>query len=311
VDYSAEPIDEHPVRFGKTKSLLGVLAVPGTENRVNRTAVILLNSGIIHRVGPGRLYVNLARRLAHRGFNVLRFDLSGIGDSPVRSDNVPFIRSSVEETQDAISFMEDACGAERVVLMGICTGALVSYRTALVDKRVSGTLMINAQGFIPEVVNEISQYVDTRKSARYLFGNALFNPRSWSKFLTGQVDYKTILGALSSRLFGNKSIQAARSPQVKEIAEGLNTLPSRGAELYLFYSEGDPGIDELNLILGQDLDVLRTKEHVRYKIVRGADHMFTLLEKQAEFMTLIENWMADIAGEFDETNEREPALPSA
>lgn len=310
MDCSANIVNEHIVKFGKTKSLVGVVTVPWTEHRIRRTAVILLNSGIIHRVGPGGLYVNAARRLARCGFIVLRFDLSGIGDSPVRADNVPFIRSSVEETQDAIELLVDNYAVERTLLMGICTGAVVSYRTTLVDERVGGTLLINAQGFIPEATQEISDYINTRKSARYLFGSALFNPRSWSKLFAGRVEYRSIFRALSTRLFNKQSTKSSRSPEVTEIATSLKTLSARGTELFFLYSQGDPGIDELSIILGRDLDGLRTHKHVRYQIVKGADHMFTLLDKQAEFLQLVENWVKEISEEKEATNEQDRAVVS-
>jgi hypothetical protein len=42
---------------------------------------VLLNAGAVHRQGPFRLYVHLARRLAALGFSCVRFDQPGIGDS--------------------------------------------------------------------------------------------------------------------------------------------------------------------------------------------------------------------------------------
>src|SRR5260370_8253022 len=92
--------------FGEVKSLIGIVTDPPSRNGNHyKPAIILLNPGIVHRVAPGRIYVRIARALAAMGFVVLRFDFSGIGDSPMRYDNLPFDKSTVRETQDAIHFL--------------------------------------------------------------------------------------------------------------------------------------------------------------------------------------------------------------
>src|SRR5205085_6183975 len=65
-------------RFGADSHLFGVLTEPGEKRDL--PAVILLNAGSIHRVGPSRLYVRIARELAQDGFASLRLDHEGLGD---------------------------------------------------------------------------------------------------------------------------------------------------------------------------------------------------------------------------------------
>ena len=56
---------EEAVLFGTTQSLVGILSQPPREEAPRGLpAVILLNAGIVHRVGPNRLYVRMARELA-------------------------------------------------------------------------------------------------------------------------------------------------------------------------------------------------------------------------------------------------------
>ena len=75
---------ERIVRFGPEDGLLGILTEPVSPPR--GPAILFLNAGVLHHVGPFGWYVSLARRLAELGFLSLRFDLSGIGDSPLRND---------------------------------------------------------------------------------------------------------------------------------------------------------------------------------------------------------------------------------
>jgi len=56
------------------------------ETPTGLPVVVLLNAGLVHRVGPFRLYVPLARTLAAAGFPVVRFDQPGVGDAPNKDD---------------------------------------------------------------------------------------------------------------------------------------------------------------------------------------------------------------------------------
>jgi len=62
--------------FGKGNSLVGVLTESDAGGKAaNRPTVIILNSGLIHHVGPHRVAVEMAREIADQGYIVLRFDL--------------------------------------------------------------------------------------------------------------------------------------------------------------------------------------------------------------------------------------------
>ena len=57
-------MSEEIITFGKTRALVGILHKPvGPAPRADLPAVLLLNAGLLHRVGPNRLYVKIARQL--------------------------------------------------------------------------------------------------------------------------------------------------------------------------------------------------------------------------------------------------------
>ena len=56
---------------GNDRELVSILTRPD-GGAGDRPAVIFLNAGVLHRVGPHRLHVTLARRLAARGLPALR-----------------------------------------------------------------------------------------------------------------------------------------------------------------------------------------------------------------------------------------------
>lgn len=303
MDFSAEAVREEAILFGGSKSLVGIVTDPLREQNA-RPAVILLNAGIIHRVGPSCIDVKLARRLARLGFVVLRFDVSGVGDSPGRRDNLPFAKSSLQETQEAMDYLGTTRGIRQFLLGGLCTGAVVAYESALVDPRVAGALLINAQGLVPESEEEIQTLIANRSNRRYYLRRALYSPASWLKLLRGGVNFKDILGAMGLTSGGHRAIAAGGNPEVERIAAGFRALTDRGTDLFFLYSEGDPGIDELQIILGDRMmSELRSREHVRYEIVEKTDHMFTLLARQETFLGLASDWLQAVAAR-SETRSR-------
>ena len=288
---------EKAVLFGTSRSLVGVVGEPAPSQRRTSppVSVILLNSGIIHRVGPNRLYVTLSRRLSEKGLTTLRFDLSGIGDSATRADKVPFEASSVQETREAMDYLAETHGCDRFVLAGICTGAVVSYHTALADPRVIGTLLINAQGLLDASDEEARSYIAGRTTARYYVGSAIYNYKSWLRLFSGRVDYRELFGVVRSKLQRKRIDELPMSPQAEAVQKGFRELADRGTELFLLYSEGDPGVDELRVALGKEWELLRERENVRYRIVDKVDHMFTALDKQQEFLELTGDWIASVS----------------
>ncbi|HET9627506.1 MAG TPA: alpha/beta fold hydrolase [Kofleriaceae bacterium] len=94
-------------------------------------------------MGPHRLHVLLARRIAAAGMASFRLDLGGVGDSMAASDAATFRDSAVADTRVAMAGLSQAVGSERFVLFGVCSGADNSIATALVDDRVAGVILVD------------------------------------------------------------------------------------------------------------------------------------------------------------------------
>ena len=135
---------ERVVTFGPDERLVGVLTEPAT--RSERPCFVVLNAGFIHRAGPGRLGVRLARMAAEAGFPALRFDLSGIGDSALREPALDPIASGVADMRDAMDRLA-ADGISRFVLFGLCSGARHAHHMATADPRVVGAVMLDGYSF--------------------------------------------------------------------------------------------------------------------------------------------------------------------
>src|ERR1700737_827583 len=104
---SESSVIERVHMFGSHRGLIGVLTEPlSTNKRPDAPAVVFSNVGLNHRVGPGRVYVELARKLAGAGFVALRFDLSGFGDSERRRTDGGDLDRAALDTREALDFLE-------------------------------------------------------------------------------------------------------------------------------------------------------------------------------------------------------------
>lgn len=284
-------MSEEALLFGKTRSLVGIITDPPEAKRSqNLPAILLLNAGILHRVGPHRLYVKMARHLAAMGFVVFRFDFSGIGDSKARDDTLPFEKRAVSETREAMNCLSSTRSIERFFLLGICSGAVVSFQAACHDPRVVGAVLINAEAYQYNTSEELHSYIAHRKVASYYRKTALFKAASWLNAVKGKADYRRIIRTLCFQLRGLFIRQRKVSSEADKIAANLRLLSERGVRLLLVYSEGDPDLDYLHVVLGDEMHELSSCGQLRIEVIPQADHTFTLLQNQQHLLTVVHNW---------------------
>jgi alpha-beta hydrolase superfamily lysophospholipase len=143
----APPAGERPVQFGDDYPLFGLLtpADPARARR-GRPGIVLTNAGCVNRSGPHRTYVRMARRWAKLGFDVLRVDLPGIGDSPAvmgEKENLTYPPTALADLGRAMR----ALGSERVVIAGLCSGGDYAFQLGARDPRVAAAWMLNPRTF--------------------------------------------------------------------------------------------------------------------------------------------------------------------
>ena len=144
-------LTERPIQFGPEERLFGIVTEPTDLLAArNKAAVLMLNVGANHRVGPNRMYVRLARDLASRGIVSFRFDVAGLGDSRTASgdrESRLYSKDSVGDVKAAMSLVTDRYGSDRFILIGLCSGAYLAFHTCVEDERVTCQVLLNPQTF--------------------------------------------------------------------------------------------------------------------------------------------------------------------
>ena len=167
-------IRDQAVTLGRRGTMVGIVTQPVNHVPGELPAFVILNTGLIHRIGHHRMFVTLARRLAAAGHQVLRFDLSGIGDSESRGEALSPLESTLADIGEAIEWIAKTGGARRFILLGLCSGADHALVYGRSDPRVVGLVLLDPS--IPPT----RQY-----HVRYVAGH-LVRARSWLDLFCGR-----------------------------------------------------------------------------------------------------------------------------
>jgi pimeloyl-ACP methyl ester carboxylesterase len=303
--------------------LFGILHEPA-EPRVPRVGISLLNPGLKSRVAPNRLNVTLGRRLADRGYHVLRIDPPGIGDSSGDLPEDPFQvlwqRVQRGEFVDSVREVHRAFAREaeldEIVGMGNCGGAITALLEARSNPLVRRLVLID----IPVTLKDPNPRAAARILGKEHAGRVLASYarrmkdwRAWVRLLTFKSDSGTIGRALKARFFNRRS--ARQAPGGREEGPGAESGPAPGEGLSELFAEGfmkfheDGGralflhagafhetylfndlVGETYMAPGTDL-----AERHRRVTIDGANHIYGTPEWSTELFEAIESWLEESA----------------
>ncbi|MBS0200476.1 MAG: hypothetical protein JSR70_08505 [Proteobacteria bacterium] len=106
--------------------------------RTPPATVVMLNAGLIHRVGPWRMNVDLAERLRPLGLDLFRFDLPGVGDAPLGGS-----AHHADRVGAVLDAIESATGCRNFVVGGLCSAADIAWKLPESDARISGLILLD------------------------------------------------------------------------------------------------------------------------------------------------------------------------
>lgn len=280
-------IRESIMEIGQPTPLVGVLTESGAPSD---TALILLNSGIMHRVGSCRLSVRLARQLATAtNIMCLRFDFSGVGDSRARrTDGEDFDRVAAGEVIEVMNHLRRIRGVRKFILYGLCSGARVACNVAEKDSRVIGVAQL--EGFC---------YPTPGAYARY-YWRRVWSFDAWKKRAARWLGIRLGATAQTSVLTGAKADfevpEFAEDPGQERIARQLHVLMQKDVKLHCVFTGREP----YYCYRDQFRDCFRevdfgSKLSINY--FPEASHIFTEPLYQTQMIDGIVRWVAQVLRE--------------
>ena len=274
-----EGVKERAVRVGN--GLFGILTTPVGGGRTEK-AIVLLNAGSVHHIGPNRLHVVFARRWASLGYSVLRLDNAGVGDSPSlagRPENVVYAEKAVDDMIEGARYLGDR--ASSVIAMGLCSGAYHAFKGALAGAPVDSIVLVNPLTFDwrPGMSLDYPAHKVAQDVERY--GDAVMQVDKWKKVLRGEVHLKMAAKTMAKHATGVARVRVrdlARRlgrPFADDLGAALEAIVERGIGIRFVFAEGDPGQPLLRTQAGSALPKLREAGAIRIDVIEGPDHTFT------------------------------------
>ncbi len=282
-------LSEQPAKFGPERSLIGVLGRGRSRLDPSRPAVVFLNAGSLHSVGPHRLNVDLARHLSSHGFPTLRFDLRGLGNSRKTPFEQPDDARAPEDVSAALDWLCSEVGASSFVLVGLCRGATTAFRSGLVDPRVQGLVLINGTYPIAPPNDVPVGAPKLRARARY-YGQQLRDWESWGRLLTGKSNLPALLRFMYR--WPRHLLQSSHSDPDGETEAAWESLLER-TRVLLVFAEGSDSLDAYRLGLEKVVGKLSPHPNLQLRFFESADHTFTPLASQRALIGSVSDWLAE------------------
>jgi pimeloyl-ACP methyl ester carboxylesterase len=273
-------VKEKVFAFGTDDCLVGVLTEPALERkRAGAPAVVLFNVGINPRIGPFRIWVGLARALAEHGFTVLRFDLSGLGDSDTRRDTRTELERAAGDVREAMDFLAEKKGFSQMVLMGLCSGVDQVHAVSLVDPRVVGAVHIDGYNY--------------RTRGFYLRRYTLeaLNRRRWRLYLARRLRVLLHTDDREHREVGEaQEIYVREYPTPERLGADLEALLARGTKLLFIYS----GTQSDYRYASQFYEMFQAhdfRSRIEADYYPRADHTFSVVTDRDALIRRLCGWM--------------------
>lgn len=279
---------ERPVAFGRNAALVGTTCVPAAGNAAGPAiGVILFNAGVVHRIGPHRINVRLARKLAHRGIASVRFDLAGQGDSQRAPGDLSYEEQAVADIRAAMDALESEAGVRRFVIFGFCSGGWHGYATAPVDERVAGLFLYDTY-FFPTWKSRLIRYLVPVRQRGFVKVVLAATGRRLGRLLGRR---KAAAGGGGNG--PSRSPGLVNAPPRADFAGRIRTLHERGTRVAIAHSGG---FEHYNY-REQFRDAFRRfgiVEMVDFLYFPNMGHTSTQLRLQAEFMSKFGEWVESV-----------------
>jgi pimeloyl-ACP methyl ester carboxylesterase len=306
-------VPARPVTFANESGLklFGILHEPPIRRRA--CGLILLSPGIKSRVAPHRMYNKIANLAVQLGFPVLRFDFSGLGDSEgTLNDRVlPDLYGAIQvgrcvgDTRQAIDWMRANCGVDRVILGGLCGGAITGVLAAAGHPHVSGLFGIGLPVMVEgsQVDATENMTVGQLQGIRSKYVKKLFSPSAWARVFTMRTDFRL----LRKSLLAGAQPSSKRTPGPSDRTGGQapkgNANPHFPKAFERVLEQGCP-----NLLLFSEMDRLYAEFQEKFLAIHGgmvqanarlidihvvqeANHVLTFSEWQHTMLDHLQEWL--------------------
>jgi len=299
-------------RLGET--MYGIVHRPETPNG---GMVVLFNIGLHYRTSHSRMFVRLARHLRGAGFTVARMDLSRVGyaQGEIRTERAIDMYDAVqtglfrEDAERGLARLRERYQPKRLVLVGLCGGALTATITAASDGKADGVVFIAGPVTVTSAEAELStMHIFEADQMLSMYSRRVLNPGAWLRFFSGKSDYHDLLGALKTKFVDLRSRLRPRSRDDTPVAEreenkgdilnrvflaALDRLLNAGRQVLFVMPELDRATYDFDRLYLRTFNRRYADRQDQHRIVRipKANHTFSSIASSRMLFETIEQWL--------------------
>lgn len=276
--------------------------------------IVLLSPGVKMRVGPHRLYNRMTAEFNRLGYTVFKFDFMGLGDSEGELDrellaevyNDTESGAFVDDSVDALDWLEQQHGYRQFLLGGLCGGAITGILLAERDERAVGLISLGMTTTLAMGAADRTTFATQGELAGLRRGylRRLLDPKSWLRLLTFQSDFRTLFRSLLAPLRKKPAPapQAASDPAESDAPQSnANPLFPKAffkvtgdnRKVLLIFSEADRLYWDFDEKFAQPYAArLADVEHsYELHVVKHANHVFSFREWERDMLDLTRQWL--------------------
>lgn len=272
---TVEPgVTEQPLTFGANR--FGILTTPAGNGHAATHAVVLVTSTFGYRIGPNRVNVQLARRLAREGVATFRIDVRGVGDSRDvlgAPPPLPYDTGAVEDVCDAVTTIE-SLGYRGLTLSGVCAGAFLAWaaaeRIAERETKPMQLLLVNLEVFDPVPYDRklMAAFENPPPGVKQQLQAA----KTWPE--KARVALPVVVKAAK---IGGAALRASAPTRLLKDTLGarIHRIAKQGSRIDFVYSRGDQGLAHYKRRAALHHVRFLLRRIVNIEIIDGPDHSFT------------------------------------
>jgi len=307
-------LNEECIQFRNSDSVIlrGILH-HAADDKYRGISLIALNTGLNDKVGWHRIQVKLSRHLAGLGYNVLRFDDFGIGDSDGELDEESIVKvfAAIEtglfvpDANAAVDFMISRFPQDKAVYIGFCGGALTAIHSAARNRKIAGIIYFGGPVTISstEYLHKEDPWKVRKNVEKYK--SKFFSIQPWVNLLSGHGEYSTIIRSLMNYL---KHTLRGRYKKVISISDlendarinysffdSFKACSKNKLPILFYFADHDAAAWEFKkyfLNIYMDSRYWSSSE-CKFIEVAGANHTFSGTDSQERMKHDFANWLAE------------------
>jgi len=260
--------------YGIERNLTGIATIQDNINRQS-PAIILLNAGVIHKVGPFDFNISFARKLSSEDYLVFRFDISGLGDSDKIKDGTTYNEVVMNDLKQTMTFIEEKYDVNKFVVIGLCTGADHAHKIACQDSRVVGNVWLDGYGY------------PTTKYKLIRYAPVFLNPKRFVNAL------KKYFSTSNKDVLSTKGVDdyVWELPSKDQYINDMKLLYERDVKCLYIYSGGVTSYFNYRQQFEDSFKGCHFLKNIEVTYYPEFDHTFILLKDRMRMIKRVSEWL--------------------